>query len=203
MRQRDPRHAVEHPLPDGGDRPRMVDVRAQVAAGVDPREDPVDARSEVIERQPDAVGRGARHGDAVLAHRGDRDRRVGRHAVPAPGDRADRGDQPATAQSLRRLPQRGQSRARPSRRRWSRATVVSVRLNAAHPRSVTGSDPSTLAPDGLVAARASSRRCRVLLGLWASHHGECQNLPGRRSDSDRSPHQSSCELIPVAKPTRA
>ena len=84
VRQGDPRHAMEHALPDGGDRPRMKDIRAEVATGVDAREDPVDPRREVIERQADAIGRRARNGHAVLAHGVIAIGGMGRHLCPHP-----------------------------------------------------------------------------------------------------------------------
>ena len=84
VREGHARNALESRLAHRRDRPRDGEiVPAEIAAVVDPREDPVGCdRQEMGEGNPDAVGRSAVDGKGALAPPLVADRRVGGHAMP-------------------------------------------------------------------------------------------------------------------------
>ena len=122
MRQGDSGDAVDGGFANGRHGPGVMNVRAQVAAGVDPGQDPARPRSQVMKREPHTIGRCSGHRHTAFARPGHHDRRVCRHPVPTPGDRARSAQRSGSDPSpCRGLPQGRQARGRPSRRRWSRS----------------------------------------------------------------------------------
>ena len=103
---RDPRHAADRGLADGRDRARMVNVRAQIPAGVDPEITQLRSGARRVEGQADAIGGRPGDGQRVATSRRDPIGRMGRHLVAAARDRPARGDHAASAQGRGRLPQR-------------------------------------------------------------------------------------------------
>ena len=104
-----PGNAVDDRFTHGRDRSRVMDVGAQVAAGVDPGEDPGRPRSQVMKCEPNTIGRCSGHRHAAIGRPSDDDRAMGRHTVATPGNGPAWGDDLASAQPGRRLPQGGQT----------------------------------------------------------------------------------------------
>ena len=65
MRQRDARQSADGGLAYRRHGSGVIDVRSQIAAGVDARKDPARVRCERVERQANAIDGRARHGEAL------------------------------------------------------------------------------------------------------------------------------------------
>ncbi len=109
MRQGDSPGTMQYTFADGRDGARMMNVGSEIGARIDSRENPLRLGRKLAESQSDAVGRRARNGYQILAHRLDVDRRTDGHAMPT-ARMATRGSHhPAATESGSGLPQRGKA----------------------------------------------------------------------------------------------
>ena len=67
MRERDPGPAVQHRFAHRRDRAGVIDIRAEIAAVIDPAQHPIRIRHHMQQTEPSAIGRRAVDGETVLA----------------------------------------------------------------------------------------------------------------------------------------
>ena len=105
---------MQGPFANGRDRAGMVNIGSEIAACIDPRENPARPGRKFINGEPDAISRRSSNGDDVPSHRLNGNRRMSRHAMSAARVASNRGHHPAGPQLRGSPPQRIEARRSPA-----------------------------------------------------------------------------------------